>query len=67
MKRRNLFMSATIMCGLFVIAFNFNNGHIIWVWTDQKLVAIVLGIAALIFGIQWRRHQRNVNQENQKS
>ena len=67
MKRRNLFMSATIMCGLFVIAFTFNNGHIIWVWTDQKLVAIVLGIAALIFGIQWRRHQRNVNQENQKS
>jgi hypothetical protein len=51
-------MSATIMCALSTAAFTFKTTEANWLWTDHKSVAVILGIAALVFGSQWIRHQK---------
>ncbi|MBX2941423.1 MAG: hypothetical protein KF860_03680 [Cyclobacteriaceae bacterium] len=51
MKTKNLFMSATLMCGLLIFAFAFDNEGTKWLWSETKPVAIVLGMAAVILGI----------------
>jgi len=53
MKHRNLFMSATLMCGLLTIAFRFDNERIYWFWTGHEIAPIILGISSLIFGGFW--------------
>ena len=58
MKKRNLFMSATIMCALLTVSFTFNNNQLSWLWSENKPVAIILGILAVIFGIQWIKFQK---------
>ncbi len=63
MKKRNLLMSATIMCGLFVAAFTFKNDQISWFWTDNKPVAVILGIIAITSGTLWIRHQKQLNKD----
>lgn len=65
MKKRNLFMSTTIMCGLFVAAFTFKGDQITWLWADNKPVAIILGILAIVLGTQWIRYQRLLNNAKQ--
>jgi len=65
MKKRNLFMSATIMCAFFVVAFLFKNGQIYWLWTDNKPAAFIPGIMAVVFGTQWIKHQRLLNHAKQ--
>ncbi len=64
MKKRNLFMSATIMCGLFAVAFTFKNDQITWLWIDNKPIAVILGIIAIAFGTFWIRHQKLLNKAN---
>jgi hypothetical protein len=61
MKKRNLFMSTTIMCGLFVVAFTFKGDKITWLWADNKPLAIILGILAVVLGSQWIKYQRQLN------
>ena len=65
MEKRNLFMSTTIMCGLFVAAFTFKNDQITWLWTDNKPIAIILGITAIVLGTQWIKYQRLLNNVKQ--
>ena len=65
MKKRNLFMSTTIMCGLLAVAFTFKIDQITWLWTDSKPVGIILVILTIILGIQWVRHQRLLNKAKQ--
>jgi hypothetical protein len=64
MKRRNLFMSLTIMLGMFTVAFNFNDEQFTWFWTDNKPIAIILGITTIITGILWIKYQRRLKFEN---
>ena len=61
MKKRNLFMSTTIMCGLLAVAFTFKMDQINWLWNDSKPVGFMLVILTIILGIQWVRHQRLLN------
>jgi len=70
MKKRNLFMSFTLMCGLLCFAFTFSNaqaqetktGALVYEWfppTSQKFPAVlVLGGSegGLEFGKQWARY-----------
>ncbi len=58
MKKRNLFMSATIMCALLTISFTFNSNQVTWLWKDKVPVAVILGILAVILGIQWIKFQK---------
>lgn len=51
-------MSTTIMCGLFVVAFTFNNDKFTLLWTDNKPIAIILDIVTIVSGTQWLKHQR---------
>ena len=53
MKKKNSFMSATLMCCFLIIAFHFNKNGIQWFWTGQEMVPLILGISALIFGTFW--------------
>jgi hypothetical protein len=52
-KRRNLWMSATLMCSFFIVAFKFGSEGINWFWTGQEIVPVILGISAIIFGLLW--------------
>lgn len=61
MKKRNLFMSTTIICGLFIAAFTFNGNDITWLWADNKPVAIILGTLTIVLGTQWIKYQRLLN------
>jgi hypothetical protein len=67
MKKRNLLMSATIMCGLLAVAFTFKINQVTWLWADSKPVGSILGISAVILGIQWFRQQRLLNKEGKSS
>ncbi|MBC7572481.1 MAG: VCBS repeat-containing protein [Spirosoma sp.] len=58
MRRRNLFMSATILCGLLAVAIQFSQSGIVWFWHDHKPIGGILGLLAAIFGSQWLRYQR---------
>ena len=53
MRRRNLFMSLTLMFSFLVIAFKFSKEGLEWFWTGMESVPIVLGISAIIFAILW--------------
>jgi len=66
MKKRNLFMSSTIMCGLFCLAFTFDNEGIHWLWKDSEPIAIVLGIATIILLVFWFRNAKILRTESQK-
>ena len=55
-------MSSTLLCGFFCFAFTFGNGEIRWLWTDNKPVAIVLGIVTIILGILWVKNSKKLNE-----
>ena len=63
MKRKNLFMSAALMCSLFCLAFTFDDSGIYWLWTDTKPVAVILALAAIIFGVFWLKASRDLKAE----
>ncbi|MGY3212956.1 hypothetical protein [Mucilaginibacter sp. HD30] len=60
MKKRNLFMSATIMCAFLSIAITFKIEKTKWLWESNKPVAVVLIIVAVIFGALWFQAQRKL-------
>ena len=51
--KRNLFMSTTLMSGLFIMAFQFDSNGIYWMWKESIQVPIVLSIVTLILGYFW--------------
>lgn len=63
MKRRNLWMSLTLMCGSFCLAFTFDSKGIYWIWNDARPGAILLAIASAIFAVLWMNavHRSRVN------
>lgn len=65
MKKRNLFMSTTIMCGFFVAAFTIKGDQITWLWADNRPVAIILVILTIVLGTQWIKCQRLLNNSKQ--
>jgi len=65
MKRRNLFMSATLMLSFLIIAFKFNKDGIKWFWSGQEIVPIILGISAIIFGSLWLLENKKIKLKNE--
>jgi len=59
-------MSFTLMFGLLCFAFTFSETEIKWLWTDNKLVAIILLIVTIILGIFWFKQVKLLKIENQK-
>ena len=59
-------MSSTLMCGLLCFAFTFNDTGIKWLWTDNKPVAFILGVATVILGIFWFKQAKKLKIESQK-
>ena len=66
MKKRNMFMSSTLMCGLLCFAFTFGDTGIKWLWTDNEPVAIILGIFTVILGIFWFKQAKKLKIESHK-
>ncbi|HUW06877.1 MAG TPA: hypothetical protein VMW01_11515 [Williamwhitmania sp.] len=64
MKKRNLFMSAALMCGFLTIAFRFDSNGIYWLWSDIKPVSIILALTALTFGVLWFKASKRMKIEN---
>ena len=58
MMTRNIFMAATIFCGLLSIAFTFKMSQVTWLWQDSQFAGIFLGVLALVFGLQWIKYQK---------
>ena len=58
-------MSATIMCALLTVSFTFNNNQLSWLWNENETVAIILGILAIILGIQWIKFQKLIKNINE--
>lgn len=58
-------MSATIMCALLTVSFTFNDNQVSWLWNENKPVAIILGILAIILGIQWIKFQKLIKNTNE--
>ena len=58
MKKRNLYLSLTIMCGLFSVAFTFSSTQIIWLWKGNEPVGIILAVLAIGFATQLFKHQK---------
>ena len=65
MKKRNLFMSTTIMCILFAAAFTFKGDKITWLWNNNNPVAVILVISAILLGTQLIKYQRLLNNVKQ--
>ena len=66
MKKRNLYMSLTLICGCCCLAFTFDNEGIYWLWSDAKPVAIILAIATIVFGALWMQYGAKLKNERQK-
>ena len=54
------------MCGLFCLAFTFDNEGIHWLWKDSEPIAIVLVIATIILLVFWFRNAKILRTESQK-
>ncbi len=63
MKLRNLFMSLTLMLGMFTVAFKFNEKGVFWFWSENKPVGFILGITSTVTGLLWIKFQRKLNSE----
>jgi hypothetical protein len=63
MKRKNLFMSLTLICGFFCFAFTFNNKEINWLWTENKPMGFILAILAIVFGSFWLKSSKKLKLE----
>ena len=60
LRRRNLYLSATIMCGLLAITFRFNSIGIHWLWSDRAQTAVILAVLAIVFGVFLFRAQKQL-------
>lgn len=62
--RRNLFMSTTLMCVLFAIAFKFDKSGVHWFWSDRPWVAAVLLVAGAVLSAFWVRAQEQLRADS---
>jgi hypothetical protein len=60
-------MCTTILCTLMLLAFTFKNNQIIWLWVNNKPVAVVLGVLSIYLLSQWVKYQRLYSKNKQKS
>ena len=56
-------MSLTLMCGLFCLAFTFDNTQMHWLWADTQPVAVILAAATIILGIFWFKSFKQLKAE----
>ena len=63
MKKRNLFLSSTLMCGFFCLAFTFDTEGVYWLWSDTKPVAIILTLVTLILGVFLLKETKKMRQK----
>jgi len=61
-SRRNLFMSATLMCLFLIGTFKFDESSFNWIWAGQTLIPIILGISSIILGIFWIIENRKLKE-----
>jgi len=59
-KKRNLFMSISLMSAFITMTFQFDEKSIQWIWEDQILAAFILGVIAIIFGTLWYKEERKI-------
>jgi len=59
-SRRNLFMSATLMCVFIIFTFQFDASHIHWMWEGEIQVPVILGISAFVFALFWFAEQKKI-------
>lgn len=52
-KKRNFFMSFTLMFSLLAVSFKFDNNNIYWLWENDKPFAIFFIISAIVFATLW--------------
>jgi hypothetical protein len=64
MKKRNLYLSLTIMCGLFSVAFTFNMTRITWLWKGNEPVGILLFGMAIGFAILLYKNQKSLKRSD---
>ena len=67
MKRKKLWMSATLMCGFCAIAFTFDNHGIYWLWADARPAAWILLMATMLFGAMWYASAKNGQERQTRS
>ena len=63
MKQRNLFMSLTLMCGFLALGFQFMPVGITWIWKNSPIVALILVMLSILFGVFWNRSHRLLNKK----
>ncbi len=59
-RKKNLFMSATALCVLFIIAITSSYKGCQWMWKDYPQVGIALLFCVAIFGIMWHHYQKQL-------
>jgi putative effector of murein hydrolase len=64
MKKRNLYLSLTIMCALFSIAFTFDSNQINWLWKESEPVGILLMVMSVVFAIQLYKQQKRLKEQS---
>lgn len=49
--KKSRFLAPVILLALLTVAFRFDEGSVHWLWSDQPIVAVILGTGALVLGI----------------
>ena len=57
-KKRNLFMSTTLMSAFFLISFKFNSTTITWMWQGDRVIPIILGVLTLVLAVFWIKESK---------
>ena len=63
LKKRTLFMSSTLLCGLLCPACTFDTEGMHWLWVDTPSVAMLLAFATGTLGAFWENENRKLRQE----
>ncbi len=59
-RRRNYYLSMTILCALLAVSVKFSALGFSWVWADRPEIAIVLAVMAGVFGVLLLYSQRQL-------
>lgn len=57
-------MAPTLLCAFMIFAFQFNVNGCNWLWQGKEIVAIILAVSAIIFGLFWFMEQRQLHKSN---
>ena len=59
-KKRNLFMSFTLMFSFLAASFKFDNNNIYWFWQNDMSLAIFFIISAIFFAGLWFAEEKKL-------